>query len=559
MPAHRPAPVPHPTQLSWRPGHFTLDATTTVRSAPGARPALDLLRTLLAPATGLPLPPSPEGQFVLALDPQLRGLGEEGYGLTVGPDALLLRAAHLTGLLRGVQTVRQLLPVRALSDQPQPDTPWELPCAEITDVPQSAWRGFMLDVARHFQPAGVLRRYVDLLALHKMNVLHLHLTDDQGWRMPVAAYPRLTEVGGRRAQSMVGPAGAARGTGDLTFDGVPHQGAYSRDELTDLVTYAAARGVTVMPEMEMPGHVRAALAAYPELGNTPGRRLDVWTRWGVCDTVLGVGDPVLDFCRTVLDEVLDVFPSPHVHIGGDECPTTEWAASPAARARAAAERLPDTGALREWFLGRIGAHLIERGRTPTAWAETGEGLPPEFTVMTWRDPEHTRIALKRGHAVVSCHHRAAYLDYPQSHAPTEPPGQPGAVVDLRSVHAHEAGYGPDTAESTGGSGGTEFSRSPAGSERSGTSDGPGTPDLPGQLLGLQAQLWTEFAPTADHVDYLTFPRLCALADRAWHGAAPWPGVHARLRAHAARLAALGLRHGPLDDPYSPAPKASPAP
>ncbi|MEV7197010.1 beta-N-acetylhexosaminidase [Streptomyces sp. NPDC093510] len=516
MPAHRPALVPLPRQLSWRPGHFTLDTATAVRPAPGAEPAASLLRTLLAPATGLPLPLSPTGPFVLALDPQLRGLGEEGYGLTVGPDAVLLRAAHLTGLLRGGQTLRQLLPSEALSARPRHGTPWRLPCVEITDVPRNAWRGFMLDVARHFQPASLLRRYVDLLALHKLNVLHLHLTDDQGWRMPVAAYPRLTEVGGRRAESMVGPAGSG------VRDGVPHHGAYTRAELTGLVAYAAARGVTVLPEVEMPGHTRAALAAHPELGNVPGRQLDVWTDWGVCDTVLSADDPALDFCRTVLDEVLDVFPSPHVHIGGDECPTTEWAASPAARARAAAEGLPGTDALRGWFLGRIGAHLVERGRVPTAWAESGEGLPPEFTVMAWRDPEHTRLALKRGHAVVSCHHRAAYLDYAQSSAPAEPPAQPGPPVDLRTVHGHEL---PDDTETSG------------------------------ELLGMQAQLWTEFAPTAEHVDRMVFPRLCALADRAWHGAAPWPAVHARLRAHSARLAALGVRHGPLD-PYMPLPHRS---
>ncbi|MGW7090181.1 beta-N-acetylhexosaminidase [Streptomyces sp. NPDC054871] len=514
MPASRPALVPAPTQLTCRPGHFTLDRDTSLRITPGAEPAAGLLRSLMAPATGLPLSAAPDGPFVLAHDPGLSGLGTEGYGLTISPDAVLLRAAHPTGLLRGIQTIRQLLPTEALASGPRPGVPWQLPCVEITDVPRRAWRGFMLDVARHFQPASFLRRYVDLLALHKLNVLHLHLTDDQGWRLPVADYPLLTEVGGRRAQSMVGPAGSE------VFDGIPHQGAYTGRELCDLVTYAAARGVTIVPEVEMPGHTRAALAAYPELGTVPGRRLDVWTRWGVCDTVLGVHEPVLDFCRTVLDTVLDIFPSPHVHVGGDECPMTEWATNPAARQRIETEGLSGPGELRGWFLGRVGAHLLERGRIPTAWAETGEGLPPEFTVMTWRDPEHTRIALKRGHNVVSSHHSATYFDYAQSTSPAEPLAQPGTVVDLRTVHDHDP---------------------PAGS----TTEG-------GELLGIQAQLWTEFAPTAGHVDYLAFPRLAALADRAWHGASPWPQARARLIAHGARLAALGVRHGPFD-PYVPVP------
>ncbi len=242
----------------------------------------------------------------------------------------------------------------------------------------------------------------------------------------------------------------------------------------------------------------------------------------MCDTILGVQEPVFDFCRAVLDEVLDVFPSPHVHIGGDECPTTQWAASPVARARAAAEGLAGTDALHGWFLRRVGEHLLERGRTPVAWAETGEELPPEFTVMTWREPEHTRIALKRGHIVISAQHRAAYLDYAQTNAPDESAGQPGAVVDLRAVHSHDL---------------------------------PEEPDAAGDLIGIQAELWTEFAATPGHIDYLAFPRLCAFADRAWHGAASWPDFQRRLGAHSTRLTALGVRHGPLH-PYVPIPHRS---
>lgn len=246
-----PPLIPRPSQLTTLPGRFTLDAHTAVRAAPGgATAAADLLRTLLAPATGLPLPAAADGSVVLVVDPALAGLGREGYGLTVGADAVLLRAAHPDGLLNAVQTIRQLLPPEALSAEPVRGTEWTLPCVQITDVPRFAWRGVMLDVARRFRPVSFLRRFVDLLALHKLNVLHLHLTDDQGWRMPVAAYPRLTTVGGE-----------------------PHGGAYTRRELEDLIAYAAARGISVVPEIEMPGHVRAALAAYPELGNDPSRRL----------------------------------------------------------------------------------------------------------------------------------------------------------------------------------------------------------------------------------------------------------------------------------------------
>ncbi|MFE5934506.1 beta-N-acetylhexosaminidase [Streptomyces sp. NPDC056470] len=493
-----PPLVPQPTQLHPLPGRFTFDHTTALKTARGAEGAARLLRTLLGPATGLPLPERSDGTVVLALDPALTGLGEEGYGLTVGTEGVLMRAARPQGLLAGVQTLRQLLPVQALYDGPSPGVAWSVPCVQITDTPRFSWRGAMLDVARTFRPVSFLHRYVDLLALHKLNVLHLHLTDDQGWRMPVAAHPRLTEIGGR-----------------------PHGGAYTRTELTALVRHAAERGVTVVPEIEMPGHVRAALAAYPALGNRPDRALDVWDRWGVCDTVLGVHDEVLDFCRDVLDEVMDVFPSPYVHVGGEECPTTEWHASPAARRRAAEEGLDGPGALHGWFMERIGRHLLDAGRRPLGWTETGADLPPYFTVMPWRDTAHGRTAARRGHRVVMAPHRTTYLDYPQSARSDEPPGQPGAVVDLRAVH--------------------------------GTDPAPAhwSADESAQVLGAQAQLWTEYVPTAAHAEYLTFPRLCALAEVAWAGRGDWSAFLTRLRHHRTRLDALGVPRRLSPTPVTP--------
>ncbi|MFF9126549.1 beta-N-acetylhexosaminidase [Streptomyces sp. NPDC014889] len=521
-PRREQALMPRPTRIAARSGHFTLDARTTVRATGEAEDAAGLLRTLLNPAAGLPLAPSPSGTVTLSVDPTLAGLGAEGYGLTVSPHCVLLRAARPTGLLRGVQTLRQLLPAEALSTAAVRRERWELPCVEITDVPRHSWRGLMIDVARHFHDAATLRRHVDLLALHKLNVLHLHLTDDQGWRMPVASHPRLTTVGAHRTESANGPDTSAG------FDGRPHGGAYTRAELTGLVAYAARRGVRVVPEIEIPGHVRAALAAYPHLGNHPGRTLDVWTRWGVCDTVLGVHDEVLDFCRAVLAEVMEVFPSPYVHLGGDECPTTEWEHSPAARARAAAERLPGPGALHGWLLGQAGAFLTQHGRRPVAWAEEGTSLPPGFTAMSWRDPAHAADALRRGHDVVLTHHRTTYLDYAQDDDPDGPPAQPGHVVDLRAVHRGDPAPPPPGADG-------------------------------GRILGTQAQIWTEFAPTAADLDRLAYPRLCALADRAWTGPTTWPDFTTRLTAHQPRLAALGVRHHPLTAPRTTAAPADTAP
>ncbi|MGY6023548.1 beta-N-acetylhexosaminidase [Streptomyces spinosirectus] len=499
--------VPRPTKSRFKSGRFTFTADTCLRVGKGAEPAADLLRTTLAPATGLPLKPAADGAFVLAVDSALTGLGSEGYGLTIGPDSVLLRARDVTGLLRGVQTIRQLLPVEALSTTPRQGVSWALPCAEITDLPHRPWRGAMLDVARHFQPLRYLLRYVDLLALHKINVFHLHLTDDQGWRMPVAALPKLTEIGGHRLQSMIGPSGDR-------YDGVPHGGAYTRTDLARLVGYAAARGITVLPEIEMPGHTRAALAAYPHLGNHPDRILDVWTRWGVCDTILGLHDEVFDFCRTVLEDVMDVFPSPYIHLGGDECPLTEWEGSPAALARLRETGLSSTAHLHRWFLGQVGAFLIRNGRQPVGWAETGTELPGGFTVMAWRDPAHALAAAGRGHKVINSYHRATYFDYAQSDAGDEPAGQPGGVVGLRDVHGHDPvpeGAGPEAAA---------------------------------HVLGTQAQLWTEYAATPERIEYLTYPRLCALADGGWSGPSTWTDFAARLRGHTARLDALTVGRHP---------------
>lgn len=386
--------VPLPTRAVRRGKGFTLDRDTTVRVTPGAEPAARLLRTLLRPATGLPLPIAGHGQIVIALDAKLVGLGAEGYALTVNDHGVLLRAGTANGLAHGVQTIRQLLPVEALKPSRVSDVDWTLPGVDVRDVPRLPWRGFMLDVARHFQPARVLRRFIDLMALHKLNVLHLHLTDDQGWRMPVPRHPLLISVGSRRAET--------------NGDGVPHGGAYTRAELEGVVAYAAERGIRIMPEIEMPGHARAALAAYPDLGTAPEPR-PVWTRWGISDSAFGLH--ALGFVREVLAEVLEVFPGEHVHLGGDEC------------------LLPRD--VHGEFLRQAGAYLLDRGRIPAAWELTGD---PRAVVLPWKDETQAAKALERGQPVVMAPHTSTYLDYPQSDDPHEPPGQPGHVVTSRDVY-----------------------------------------------------------------------------------------------------------------------------
>lgn len=453
--------VPLPSRIVRRGKGFTLDAGTGVRVTPGAEPAARLLRTLLRPATGLPLPITDHGQVLVTLDAKLVGLGAEGYALTVTEHGVLLRAGTAAGLAHGVQTIRQLLPVEALRSQRVSDVDWTLPGVDIRDLPRLPWRGFMLDVARHFQPVPVLRRFIDLMAFHKLNVLHLHLTDDQGWRMPVPRHPLLTSVGGWRTET--------------NGDGVPHGGTYSRTELEGLVAFAAERGVRIMPEIEMPGHARAALAAYPDLGVAP-EPLPVWTRWGISDAAFGLH--ALGFVREVLDEVLSVFPGEHVHLGGDEC------------------LLPED--VHGSFLRQAAQYLLDHGRVPAAWEPTGD---PRSVVMPWKDETQAEKALERGQPVVMTPHTSTYLDYPQSDGTHEPPGQPGYVVTARDVY-----HVP----------------------------------LPDGVLGAQCQLWTEHVRTRNHLEYLAFPRLAALADTLWSQRPEWEGFTTRMRSHSSRLAALSI-------------------
>lgn len=488
--------IPKPAHLERLPGAFTLDATTTIAAAGDALPAARLLRAHLLEATGLDVEIGASGQIVFEPVGADVEVGEE-YELHVTTDAVRLRGSAI-GLRHAVQSVRQLVAGTAI------------PAVVVRDAPRFGWRGAMLDVARHFMPIGYLHRLVDQLALYKLNVLHLHLTDDQGWRMPIDRYPALTAVGGHRAESMVGRAGST------ARDGIPHGGAYTKDELRGLVAYAAERGVTVVPEIEMPGHARAALAAYPHLGNFPDRTLPVWTDWGVSEALFGVQDETLAFLREVLTEVLEVFPSPRIHIGGDECPAAEWERSPLAAARVEREGLPGPAALHGWFLAQISAFLVESSRLPICWddGEQPHGLPAQAAVMIWRDPKHGLDALRRGHDLVMAPFRNTYLDFPQTTDPAEPFGQP-SVVSLHDVYTNEP-VPPEWID-----------------------------EGPGRVLGTQAQIWTEFVPSPEHAEYLAFPRLCALAESAWSTERDWPDFQARLAAHAPLLHRIAPHHRPL--------------
>lgn len=531
--------VPHPRSVQPLGGVVHLGPATTLDAGPGTAEAAELLRLWIGRPTGLALPPSeaavrwgesaahePDLVRVVRLrrhPPAGEAARREAYHLRVEPGAVLIEAADQPGLVWGLQVLRQLLPTEAWEPGcfgPGPLGPiaggprsWPLATVDIVDAPRFAWRGGHLDVARHFFPIEVLFRQVELLSLHRFNVFHLHLTDDQGWRMEIDRFPRLTQVGAWR-----------RGTEPDELD-VPHGGYYTKAELARLVAYARVRGVEVVPEVEMPGHAQAAVAAYPELGNDPSRPLEVATGWGVLEGTFNVEERTIHFLTEVLDEVLEVFPSQFVHIGGDECPKEPWRRSATAQARRRDLGLADEDQLQSYLVGRIARFLADRGRRLVGWDEILEGgLPVGATVMSWRGEEGGITAARAGHDVVMAPSAWTYFDWPQEPA-TEGHSAPPGVTPWSAVYDYE----------------------PVPAEIRET-------DAAAHVLGTQFQVWTERIADVGRLDEMTFPRASALAEVAWGRPPKAAEAHAfgrRLAIHARRLAALGVRVHPSAYEHSP--------
>ncbi|MDF2509000.1 MAG: hypothetical protein K0Q52_2859, partial [Microbacterium sp.] len=388
-------------------------------------------------------------------------IGDEAFRVSVSASGIEVRGASPAGVYRGTTVLRQL------RDPDGAATP--IPAGVWAGAPAYAWRGAMLDVARHFRSVDEVRRLIDLLADHHLNILHLHLTDDQGWRFEVPGFPRLTEVGARRGATQ-------RGHGPLaTVEAGVHEGFYTTAELRDLVRYAAERFVTLVPEVELPGHVQAALAAYPELGNTDvGDPVESpWERFGVNPRTLAPTEASLAFGRAAIDALCDVFDSEWIGIGGDEVPVTEWSQSAAAAARMTDLGLATAHDVQPWFTAHFVAHVRARGRTALAWDEVLEGDVPEgVRILAWRGPAAMRAALSRGIEVVACPDLEVYLDYPQSESAEEPirVGPPLTIERAYTLRVEEG------------------------------------------AVGGQANVWSEHLPTRDRVDFAMFPRLVAIAE-----------------------------------------------
>ncbi len=447
----------------------------------------------------------PRGEATAELDPLLPA---DTYRVSVTTSGAALTGGSLQALAWARQTLGQL--ATCAED--------DMPCVEIEDRPEYAWRGLMVDVARHVMPMSFLLQLVDAMELHRLNVLHLHLTDDQGWRVEIDAYPRLTEVGAWRERTMRGR--KAPGPLDehaVEYDEDRHGGFYTKAELRDLVAYAAGRGVTVVPEIDLPGHMQAAVAAYPALGNRPDASVPVREEWGISDDVLNVEDATVEFVRTVLREVMEVFPGDFVHLGGDECPTTQWSVSAAARRRMDELGLSDVDQLQGWFTAQVASVLDDAGRRLVAWDEAAErGCPPDAVIMAWQSAVHARAAAASGYDVVMASREAFYFDYYQGPQSQEPLAF-DAETPLRTVFDAEVRPVGWSAEEQA------------------------------RVVGAQCQVWTEYIPTPDHLAYMLFPRMCAFAERAWGSPrTSYENFIGRLGQHLPRISALGLGFRSLD-------------
>jgi hexosaminidase len=426
----------------------------------------------------------------------------EGYILSVTPSGITIKASTEQGVFYAFQTLRQIMRMDALPDTKTDHREWQIPAVEISDFPLFEYRGLHLDVCRHFMPLEFVKKYIDLLAYYKMNRFHWHLTDDQGWRIEIKQYPRLQEIAAWRDETLIGH---YRETPDR-YDGKRHGGYYTQDEIREVVAYASLRGVTIIPEIEMPGHSLAVLSAYPELACTPGP-FKAATTWGVFDDVLCPSEETFTFLQNVLDEVISLFPSSYIHIGGDECPKTRWEESAFCQEMMKAKGLKDEHELQSYFIQRIEKYLNSKGRNIIGWNEILEGgLAPNATVMSWQGMSGGIAAAKAGHDVIMTPGTHCYFDHYQADPAFEPIAI-GGLTTLEKVYAFNPVPTSLTAKEAT------------------------------YILGGQGNLWTEYIDTPEHAEYMAYPRAIALAEALWTPAErkDWSAFVLRLNSHLERL------------------------
>lgn len=496
---------------------FVLTARTTISAPASLLPTAEFLAARFQTCTNwsLPINAHPvDGEGSRIEFRVAPAATPESYELKVTPGHVVITAADAAGAFHGCQTLLQLFPPAVFDSAPRPDLPWTATSVEIKDAPRFRWRGVMVDSSRFYQPIAFLKKFIDVLSQHKLNVFHWHLVDDQGWRIEIKKYPTLTEVGSNRRETVRG-----HGSLQLGGDGMPVAGYYTQDEIRDLVAYAAARHVNILPEIEMPGHVQSAVAAYPELGLLPVAK-EVSCTWGIHETLYNVKPATFAFLQDVLDEVIGLFPFEYLHIGGDEAIKPQWENDPATQARIKELGLKDEHELQSWFIRQIEAFLRSRGRKLVGWDEILEGgLAESATVMSWRGLEGAIAAARHGNDAIMCPNPFVYFDHYQGGDPTREPLGIGGNTPLDKVHRYE----PIPAELT--------------------------PEQARHIIGVQGQLWSEYLATPSRLEFMAFPRICALAEVAWcpPERPAFPDFLHRLTTHLRRLDVQDVRYrAPLE-------------
>jgi len=508
--------IPRPEKMTMAKGRFLIDADTKIFSEAILEKEAAYLSELLSKASGeevqIALTKQDKNCIKLALDPEIAH--PEGYTLKVTHKTIVITGKSATGVFYGIQSVRQLLP----ADFESPDfkvNELTIPAVEIVDQPRYGYRGMHLDVGRHFFGVESVKKYLDLIAMHKMNTFHWHLTEDQGWRIEIKKYPKLTEIGAYRKGTAIGLAGSRNAP--YTYDTIPYGGFYTQEEIKEVVAYATDKHITVIPEIELPGHSLAALAAYPELGNGTGP-YEVAKRWGIFNEIYAPTEETFAFLEDVLTEVMALFPSKFIHIGGDEVLKKEWEESAYAQALIKREGLKDAHELQSYFVQRIEKFLNKNGRDMIGWDEILEGgLAPNATVMSWRGIEGGIAAAKQHHKVIMTPGTHCYFDYYQEAEDQrieEPITGSSRHTTVEKVYAYE----------------------PTPKDLS--------PEEANYILGAQGNVWTEYMPTWDRVEYKVLPRMTALSEVVWSTkeGRNWDDFRMRLQEMAKRYDALGYTY-----------------
>jgi hexosaminidase len=491
--------IPRPVSYTFQGDELEWNGPVNIKASDSSQQKIGSFLKEYLDAKNIPANLDPSASGTQTISFEISGdtaIKDEGYKLVVGENGVSITGRDNAGLFYGMQTLLQM--IGAYGNK--------LPFVTINDAPRFAYRGLHLDVGRHMFPVEFIKKYIDLLAHHKYNRFHWHLTEDQGWRIEIKKYPRLQEVGAYRKETVIGHASTATRSNPKNFDGKRYGGFYTQDQIKD-VQYAQDRYVTIIPEIELPGHALAALSAYPKLGCTGGP-YEAATTWGVFDDVFCAGkEEAFVFLQDVIDEVVPLFPGKYVHIGGDECPKTQWEKCPHCKKRMKTEKLKDTHELQSYFIQRVEKYLNSKGKQIIGWDEILEGgLAPNATVMSWRGEEGGIAAAKQNHDVIMTPGNWCYFDHYQA----GPEGEPLAIGNMTTVE-EVYGYEPVPSQLS-----VEEAK---------------------HVLGAQANVWTEYIPTSEHAEYMVYPRACAMAEVLWTPAEhrKYDNFLARMPEHANRL------------------------